>query len=438
MLSKEQRKKHRHKIPKKRFTVSIAIDCASRCIVGFNISPNPPSTPGAKASLRSIMMDKSKLAAFAGAKSSWHMADQPFQLATDGGPVFRGEFRDAAAHCSIDHLLPDQDPRMRGTIESFFKTFKLLCRYFAGQTFANVVEKGDYDSEAMASLTFEEITKAAIRYIVDIYHHRPHQGLECGTPFARWQQLAREEEPIRPSDEQLRAAFSFRIKRKVDKNGIRFLNTSYRSFEAAQIHLKWKEDVDVLVDPDDLGSLLVIIPPALRGRIQRDPNDRAGGLMVEGDYILVSTQLAEMQGKSLISVLRANAAARAVAEAEQAAGRNYLLDAHADLLEGGDAAIKAYGLPSHEITQKGFDLLVDAFERKAQAALGKVKHSETPARTDEAGFGQVVAKARHDVPKAPVKATRPTNTSKASRQKPIPQTKRRPFGGSINLHGEDE
>lgn len=435
LLPKEQRKQ----VPRKRFTVSVAIDCASRCIVGFNISPKAPSTPGAKASLRSIMMDKSRQAAFAGAKSSWHMAGQPFQLATDGGPVFRGEFRDAAARCNIDHLLPDQDPRMRGTIESFFKTFKQVCRYFAGQTFANVVEKGDYKSEEMASATFEQFAKSAIRYIVDIYHHHGHQGLEGGTPFARWQQLARAEEPIRPSDMQLKAAFSFQVQRNIDKNGIRFLGTSYQSFEAGRVAQKWREKVDVLVDPDDLGSLLVILPPPLRGKIERNPHDRAGGLMVEADYIEVPTMLTALQGKPLIAVAKTNAEVRAVAQAEQAAGRDYLLDAHADLLEDGESARAAAGLPSHEITQKGFDLLVKAFERKSQSALGEVKYAEEPAATDEKGFGTVVAVAKHDVPKSSSKSRpAPNAPARARSQKPATETKRKPFGGSINLHGEEE
>ncbi|WAP70070.1 integrase core domain-containing protein [Jiella pelagia] len=126
------------------------------------------------------------MAKWAGCRSDWAMFGRFECLATDGGPPFRDEFEDAVRHCRSGRSLPDQDPRMRGTIESFFRLFRRLCRYFTGQSFSNVVEKGDYEAEEMASLVFEGLVRAAIVFIVDSYHHRKHRGLGGRTPYAVW------------------------------------------------------------------------------------------------------------------------------------------------------------------------------------------------------------------------------------------------------------
>ena len=53
-LSPEQRKK----VPRVRCTFTMGIDCATRCVAGFNVTLNSPSTATAKSALRSVMVDK--------------------------------------------------------------------------------------------------------------------------------------------------------------------------------------------------------------------------------------------------------------------------------------------------------------------------------------------------------------------------------------------
>ena len=167
--------KQRKRVPRIRCTATVAIDVATRCIVGFALNASAPSTLGSKTSLRSVMVDKTRLAEWAKATSDWCMFGRPEYVVTDGGPAFKGDFEKALVFCRANRIVPEQDPRMRGTIEAFFRRFKAMCRHFAGQSFANVVEKGDYDAEAMAAVTFEEIYKLSIRFIVDSYHHTKHR-----------------------------------------------------------------------------------------------------------------------------------------------------------------------------------------------------------------------------------------------------------------------
>ena len=43
-------------------------------------------------------------------------------------------------------------------------------------------DKGDYDSAAFANVVAEMLGRALVRYIVDVYHNTPHNGLGGQTP----------------------------------------------------------------------------------------------------------------------------------------------------------------------------------------------------------------------------------------------------------------
>jgi transposase InsO family protein len=225
-LTREQRAL----VPRVRVTITVAIDVATRCIVGFHMSTSDPSTHGSKTCLSRVLVDKTQIAQWAGCVALWVMAGRPEFVATDGGPAFLGDFEFAVARIRAPRVLPEQDPRLRGSIESFFRFFKRVCRFFAGQSFANVLERGDYQSEQMAALTYEQFYKACIRFIVDFYHHRPHRGLEGATPSGAWDRLVAKFGVAPPlSDEQAIQAFGFRATRRLDQHGVTFEKLTFNS-----------------------------------------------------------------------------------------------------------------------------------------------------------------------------------------------------------------
>ncbi|WP_246252482.1 Mu transposase C-terminal domain-containing protein [Allomesorhizobium camelthorni] len=423
-------KKERDSIPRTRITVTAAIDCATRCIVGFHATPYSPSAATAKSALRSTMIDKTPMALLAGAKSDWNMYGRPGFVATDGGPVFRGEFEEAVRRSRVNRVLPDQDPRMRGTIEAFFRTFKRLCRYFAGYAFKDVVEKGDYPAEKMASLTFDAVFRAAIVFIVDRYHHRKHRGLEGGTPYGAWQYLTRDGLSPSLSDEQLIAAFGFSIPRSVDKHGISFLNLSYNSDELGKLYrLVDDEQVDAIVDPNDMGAILVRIPPKHRGRI----------LSEDRHYLTVSSVGGIGRGVPLVAFLEEDAAVKKLVKEQQDAGRPFRLAAHRYLLDEAEKARKTANVPSHELTQKNVDLIVAAIGQKTRAAMSGVNYAASPPKPGNLP-GQVVASARRTEPRLGKTGAQDVSKSGVGTETRPPSENdlRQPFGGGMNLYGEDE
>lgn len=422
-------KKQKDAVPRIRGTSTIAIDVATRCIVGFNLTSLPPSAQSSKGALRSIMIDKSAMARFAGCKSDWPMYGRPGTIATDGGPAFQGDFRDALRLSATNRILPDMDPRLRGTVETFFRLFKRVCRYFAGQTFANVVVKDDYPSEKMASLTFEQTYQNAVRFIVDHYHHRGHRGLEGRTPYGEWARLSKKYAlALPPTPRQLCLAFGYKDRRVIDKHGIQCLGLSYNSDALAFLRARLgQREVDFFVDPHDLGAILVVVPPALR-------NTSELKAQMEGDCLLVRSVGGIGSGISLEHHLWARKEVRKFAKDEEAAGRPFRLGAHRDLITAGERARQEAGIDTFGLSQKQFSFLSAALRQKTRAAFWQPPAPKSPPQS-EGTRGTLDVTMPKRQPTQPPSTTKP---KKSSGNAPAAPATTRPFSSSINLYGEDE
>ncbi|GLQ56565.1 hypothetical protein [Devosia nitrariae] len=72
------------------------------------------------------------------------------------------------------HITPAKSPTARARHERLYRTLHdMLISRYSGRSFENVVVKGDYDSEANAVLDYEELGRAIVRFIVDVYHLAP-------------------------------------------------------------------------------------------------------------------------------------------------------------------------------------------------------------------------------------------------------------------------
>ncbi|WP_026784758.1 Mu transposase C-terminal domain-containing protein [Pleomorphomonas koreensis] len=426
--------KKRELVPRVRCTATVAIDVATRCIVGFNLSPNPPSTASSKTALRRIMCDKSALVAATGCKSDWRMQGRPWSVVTDAGPAFLGEFETSVARSGITRLLPEADPRKRGTIEAFFRYFKRVCRYFAGQTFANVVEKGDYQSEAMASLTFDELERSAVRFIVDSYHHRAHRGLGRCTPYGMWQRLTKDGTFPPPRAIELRAAFGIRVTRTLGKHGVTYLDLAYNSAELNRVFLRHEnKELDVFVDPLDIGSVLVRLPDA-EGRAQGKASD---------DYLEVPCVAKLTMGLSLDRYLISRKALAASAKDDQTAGLLARLEAHGALTDTGERTRREAGLAEFRATEIEFEKAAKSMFQSTRAALEGP--DQGPPQPHDTIPGKLVAKSVRRKPtqgsRSPSGPARSDEGQGAAWSPPSDNAggPQRPFGGSLNLgDGDDE
>ncbi len=244
-----------------RWTLTAAMCCATRCIVGMVLSRSANSEAAVQL-LQMITTNKGAWSDAVGALTPWDMHGTPELIVFDGGSAFKSlRFRMAAEDLGVMwEMAMNGVPENRGMIESVFKTFASdFAPRLSGHTFSSIMEKGDADPEKRAALTLDDFTFALLRWVTEIYHNSPHRGLGGETPVEAWRRLSKEYGVTPPPDsEMMRLCFGQQRRSRLDKTGITVLGVRYQS-ETIQADMRRKDPkwVDVRWHPKDIGAISV-------------------------------------------------------------------------------------------------------------------------------------------------------------------------------------
>jgi len=241
----------------------LAIDVATRCIVGFRLSATQ-SSEDAVQTLSLISEDKTPLARAAGCESDWPFYGGVGTLSTDQGPAFVAlDFTCAVTDLLYTHVGAVAGvPKLRGHIERVFGTFaSQLMPELTGRTFSNPIQKGDYPGEDLAALTDEELSRIFTLFIVDIYHNTPHSGLQGRTPANAWKRISKQQGVTAPPDATTKCAvFGIPVERKVGRHGVLAFGIHYSCPELQESYLEGQsKPIKVRVNPNDLTYVSVYI-----------------------------------------------------------------------------------------------------------------------------------------------------------------------------------
>jgi putative transposase len=242
-----------------RLVLCIAIDCATECVVGMSLA-RTPSPENASRCLEMVVSDKQPYADAAGATTPWDMGGTHETGGADAGSSFANEdIRAKNVDLGVKFMTTVAGlPWMRGKVERVLRSSDdKFVAMFAGRTFGNVVEKGEYDSEGNACLTIDEYAEALVRYKIDHYHNHPHDGLGGEAPRTRWLDRTEEFGVDPPPDDHLRhVIFGAKLSPMLGPHGLRVLGIDYNSEELNEL---FKQDghvrVDVKVDLMNLGAI---------------------------------------------------------------------------------------------------------------------------------------------------------------------------------------
>ncbi|ANL33893.1 DDE-type integrase/transposase/recombinase [Rhizobium phaseoli] len=245
---------------KDRFWASVAIDCGSRSILALRLLDSNPNGRSGVATLHMAVMPKDNFATAAGTETEWVQHGIPEEVATDhGGAYLDEDFQDTVLALCSSHLMPPLGtPRLRGRIERFFKTGKRWLRLFTGQTFSNPIARGAYESEANASMDFEELARCLVRLIVDCYHLTKHKGLDGQKPIDAWATMTKRR-PVATLTDPEKEGLIFGMKvgtRTISRSGIVCLGIPYYSSEVQALFAHYKnKEVIIKANPYNLGLL---------------------------------------------------------------------------------------------------------------------------------------------------------------------------------------
>lgn len=334
---------------KARWILTVAICATTRCIVAMRLS-RTASKSSAVQTLEMITQDKGVWADIFGARSPWNMWGTPELVVTDNGSAFISfEMRAAMQDLGIRaERAPAGLPELRGRIERVFRTMSTaLMPLLTGRTFSDVVAKGDANPEDRAALTPEELSEALVRWVVDIYHNRPHEGLDGETPANCWNRLVAEYGVQPPPDlRRCRLVFGTRLKRTLSKKGICVLGNYYHSEDLARWMLRSADrQLAVRWHHQDIGAIAV---------------------QLDNDWVEVPAVMDELRGVSSTVWYHAVQNLRATYHDEAKVARPVVLQAIRDIQAMNKAAIEREKLIvqdwSAENIQKIEDRLMIGFE----------------------------------------------------------------------------
>ena len=168
--------------------ITVAFDVATRMVLGFYLSLDPPGALAAGQCLaRAVMKKTSWLLRLGLAQTEWPAWGLPDTIHLDNAKEFRGEMLGrACAQYGIEIMWrPVARPNWGGHIERYMLAFAQKLKELPGATFGNPEARGGYDSEGKAALTLTELERYLALFICDTYHRRVHSALGR-SPLEAW------------------------------------------------------------------------------------------------------------------------------------------------------------------------------------------------------------------------------------------------------------
>lgn len=251
----------------RRPTCTVAIDRRTRMVCGIYIDLEPPSSIAVLMCLRQAVMSKQEIvdSLSIDVTLTWPVNGQFRLICMDNGPEFHGNAHKqfcADMHADMQYCPPGK-PWYKAAVERFIGTLNhQLIHRLPGTTWSNPVERGDYPSEKLASLTLHELRQLVFQWVIVKYHNTRHSELG-ESPLQCWKRLV-EEHPIPPLPDSLslEAETSLTFQRKISNGRIGTKGLIYH--HPYLVHLQEKmpgnREVMLRIDPEDVTQAYIADP----------------------------------------------------------------------------------------------------------------------------------------------------------------------------------
>jgi len=182
------------RIPLGRLTLTVAIDVATRCILGYLISPEAPSLYSVLTVLKRVNRPKTYMKTlYPTIDAEWDAWCHPRTLLVDNDMAFRSVSLEAAMQDIGTELKfsPIKTPEYKAIGERFFHTLNKMLLHklpngimYGPETSRHVDYTPGKDERFVDIDTLDELMH---RFITTVYHKRKHRGLQ-GIPDLVWKQ----------------------------------------------------------------------------------------------------------------------------------------------------------------------------------------------------------------------------------------------------------
>lgn len=251
---------HVNRRPLARPYLTVAIDVASRIVLGAFVSYDAPSVLSIALCLDHCMRRKSIHVPGTLEELVWPTSGIPKAIHVDNAQEFHSEAFSSACEdwgISVEYRPPGAT-HFGGHIERLIGTAMGAVHVLPGTTQSSATEKGDYDSEKHAVLTLAEFEDWLYLEICR-YHNTRHEALRR-TPFAAWADLGGDTAGRQVVDvEAFRTSFLPFEWRQLGRTGITLFGVHYWSDAFASLVGRGSGKVQVKYDPRDLSQVWVLV-----------------------------------------------------------------------------------------------------------------------------------------------------------------------------------
>lgn len=239
--------------------LTLAIDVATRVVLGVHVSFDTPSVLSIGLCLHHCVRTKSIRAPELLEELYWPAAGIPQAVHVDNGRDFRSDaFQSACADWGISiEYRPPGRAHYGGHIERLIGTTMGAVHVLPGTTQSSPKDKGDYDSSGNAVMTLEEF-EDWLHLEICRYHNTRHSGLGRA-PLAAWADLGGDGAGRKVVDtEALRISFLPSERRQLARTGIKLFSVGYWSDAFGPMIGRGVGKVTVKYDPRDMSQIWAV------------------------------------------------------------------------------------------------------------------------------------------------------------------------------------
>jgi putative transposase len=243
--------------------LSLAVDVATRCVVGFYVGMDRPGAATVALLLTRVVLPKAEWLDKLGVQADWPMHGMPRTLHLDNAAEFKSRaLRTGCSEYGIELMYrPVGRPHFGGHIERLNRTLMERVHGLPGTTGSSPAGRKAHPPEKQAALTLHEFEQWLALEIAQHYHHSAHRGLVGATPASTWANLnvAAPVPTLPPTpDAALRFLVHFLpvARRTIQTDGLTLFYVRYWH----PIFSAWREDrrsVTVRYHPEDLSRVFV-------------------------------------------------------------------------------------------------------------------------------------------------------------------------------------
>jgi putative transposase len=169
--------------------LTLAIDVFSRMVVGYYLSLDAPQAFSVGMCIAQAADRKDAVLQRLGIEGEWPVWGLMRVIHADNGKDFRSRLIESTCEQYGVGLAwrPVKKPHFGGHIERLMGTVATEIHDLPGTTFSNITAKGESKPEKDAIMTFLELERWLVQFIVNVYHLRRHGGIRMA-PIERWRQ----------------------------------------------------------------------------------------------------------------------------------------------------------------------------------------------------------------------------------------------------------